>query len=87
VRGTSMIDALIADGDLVILRHQAEAQNGEMVAAWLREEKATTLKRLYWEKNRTLVRLQPANPLIDPIYVHPANLEIQGRVIGVIRHL
>jgi repressor LexA len=87
VRGTSMIDALIADGDLVILRHQAEAQNGEMVAAWLREEKATTLKRLYWEKNRTLVRLQPANPLMDPIYVHPANLEIQGRVIGVIRHL
>jgi repressor LexA len=87
VRGTSMIDALIADGDLVILRHQTEAQNGEMVAAWLREEKATTLKRLYWEKNRTLIRLQPANPLMDPIYVHPANLEIQGRVIGVIRHL
>jgi len=87
VRGTSMIDALIADGDLVILRHQTDAQNGEMVAAWLREEKATTLKRLYWEKNRTLVRLQPANPLMDPIYVHPSNLEIQGRVIGVIRHL
>lgn len=87
VRGTSMIDALIADGDLVILRHQTEAQNGEMVAAWLREEKATTLKRLYWEKNRTLVRLQPANPLMEPIYVHPGNLEIQGRVIGVIRHL
>ena len=87
VRGTSMVDALIADGDLVILRHQTEAQNGEMVAAWLREEKATTLKRLYWEKNRTLVRLQPANPLMGPIYVHPSNLEIQGRVIGVIRHL
>jgi repressor LexA len=82
-----MIDALIADGDLVILRHQSEAQNGEMVAAWLREEKATTLKRLYWEKNRTMIRLQPANPLMDPIYVHPGNLEIQGRVIGVIRHL
>jgi len=87
VRGTSMIDALIADGDIVILRHQSEAQNGEMVAAWLVDEKATTLKKLYWEKNRTLVRLQPANPLMEPIFVHPANLEIQGRVIGVIRHL
>lgn len=87
VRGTSMIDALIDDGDLVILRHQTEAQNGDMVAAWLIDEKATTLKKLYWERNRTLVRLQPANPQMDPIYVHPANLEIQGRVIGVIRHL
>jgi repressor LexA len=87
VRGTSMIDALIADGDIVILRHQTEAQSGEMIAAWLREEKATTLKRLYWERNRTLVRLQPANPLMEPIYVHPGNLEIQGRVIGVIRQL
>ncbi|MHB9032265.1 MAG: transcriptional repressor LexA [Anaerolineae bacterium] len=87
VRGTSMIDALIADGDIVILRHQTEAQNGEMVAAWLVEEKATTLKKLYWERNRSLVRLQPANPLMEPIFVHPSQLEIQGRVIGVIRHL
>ncbi|MCE5258227.1 MAG: transcriptional repressor LexA [Chloroflexi bacterium] len=87
VRGTSMVDALIADGDIIIMRHQTEAQNGEMVAVWLAEEKATTLKKLYWEKNHTLVRLQPANPLMEPIFVHPGNLEIQGRVIGVIRHL
>ncbi len=87
VRGTSMVDALIADGDTIIMRHQTEAQNGEMVAVWLVEEKATTLKKLYWEKNHTLVRLQPANPLMEPIFVHPGNLEIQGRVIGVIRHL
>lgn len=87
VRGTSMVDALIADGDIVIMRHQTEAQNGEMVAAWLIEEKATTLKRLYWEKNHTLVRLQPANPLMEPLFVHPSNLEIQGRVIGIIRNL
>lgn len=87
VRGTSMIDALIADGDIVLMRHQHTAENGDMVAAWLKDEKATTLKRIYWEKNRTAVRLQPANPLMGPIYVHPANLEIQGRVIGVIRRM
>lgn len=87
VRGTSMIDALIADGDIVLLRHQSTAKNGDMVAAWLKDEKATTLKRIYWERNRTVVRLQPANPLMGPIYVHPANLEIQGKVIGVIRRM
>ncbi len=87
VRGTSMIDALIDDGDIVIMRHQQIAENGDMVAAWLKDEKATTLKRIYWERDRLLVRLQPANPLMDPIYVHPADLEIQGKVIGVIRRL
>ena len=87
VRGTSMIDALINDGDLVIMRYQQNAENGEMVAAWIKDEKATTLKRIYWEHDHKLVRLQPANPLMGPIYVHPSNLEIQGRVIGVIRYL
>jgi len=87
VRGTSMIDALIDDGDIVILRHQRTGENGDMVAAWLKDERATTLKRIYWEKDRQRVRLQPANPLMEPIYVHPGNLEIQGKVIGVLRHL
>ena len=87
VRGTSMIDALINDGDIVIMRYQQNAENGEMVAAWIKDEKATTLKRIYWEHDHKLVRLQPANPLMGPIYVHPSNLEIQGRVIGVIRYL
>ena len=87
VRGTSMIDALINDGDIVIMRHQQTAENGDMVAAWLKDEKATTLKHIYWERDRALVRLQPANPLMDPIYVHPGDLEIQGKVIGVIRRL
>ncbi|HHX43977.1 MAG TPA: transcriptional repressor LexA [Chloroflexi bacterium] len=87
VRGTSMIDALINDGDIVIMRHQETAENGDMVAAWLKDEKATTLKRVYWERERSLVRLQPANPLMDSIYVHPDDLEIQGKVIGVIRRL
>lgn len=87
VRGTSMIDALIGDGDIVIMRHEREARNGDMIAAWLKDEKATTLKRIYWEQEHNRIRLQPANPLMDPIYVHPADLEIQGRVIGVIRYL
>jgi len=86
VRGHSMIDALINDGDIVIMRHQSTAENGDMVAAWLKDEKATTLKRFYLE-GPSRVRLQPANPTMEPIYVHPNNLEIQGKVIGVIRRL
>lgn len=87
VRGTSMIDALINDGDVVLIRHQVLATNGDMVVAWLKEEKATTLKHFYWEKGQARIRLQPANPLMEPIYVHPSNLEIQGKVIGVIRQM
>jgi len=87
VKGDSMIDALIHDGDIVVMRHVKEARNGEMVAAWLRTEKETTLKHFYWEPGRRQVRLQPANPAFSPIYVDPANLEIQGKVIAVIRHV
>jgi len=87
VRGDSMIDALINDGDIVIMRHQRTAENGDLVAAWLRDEKETTLKRYHWEQDRNLVRLQPANPAMEAIYVHPSNLEIQGKVILVIRQL
>jgi repressor LexA len=60
VRGDSMIDALINDGDIVVMKKQETAENGEMVAVWLRDEKATTLKRLYKEKKQ--IRLQPMNP-------------------------
>lgn len=87
VRGNSMIDALIHDGDIVLMRHQKTAENGDMIAAWIKDEKATTLKRFYWEPGRRMVRLQPANPFMEPIYVHPRNLEIQGKVIGVIRRM
>jgi repressor LexA len=85
VKGNSMIDALIHDGDIVIMKHQQEAENGDLVAVWLKDEKETTLKRFYLEGGR--VRLQPANPTMEPIYVHPANVEIQGKVILVIRQL
>jgi repressor LexA len=85
VKGNSMIDALIHDGDIVIMRHQEEAANGELVAVWLKDREETTLKRFYLEGDR--VRLQPANPTMEPIYVHPANVKIQGKVILVIRRL
>jgi len=87
VRGISMIDALINDGDLVLMQYQQTAENGDMVAAWLDDEKATTLKQIFWDKGSDLVRLQPANPNMAQIYVHPANLQIQGRLIGVIRRI
>lgn len=85
VKGESMIDALVHDGDIVIMKHQKEAENGEMVAVWLRDRGETTLKKIYHEGKR--IRLQPANPLLEPIYVHPADVEIQGKVMVVIRRL
>ena len=85
VQGLSMIDALIDDGDIVLLEATRQAQPGEMVAAWLKEEEETTLKRFYPEGER--VRLQPANSQMDPIHVNSANLEVQGRVVGVVRLL
>ncbi len=85
VKGDSMIDALVEDGDIVIVKHQQEACNGDMVAVRLKEQEETTLKRFYLEDGR--VRLQPANPALKPIYNHPANVEIQGKVLVVIRQI
>ena len=85
VRGDSMIDAFINDGDLVIMHYQETAQNGDMVAAWLKNEEETTLKRYYYEGDR--VRLQPENSQMAPIYVAPDNLQIQGKVLAVIRQV
>jgi repressor LexA len=83
VRGTSMIDALVNDGDLVLLHPTETAENGEMVAVWLKQENETTLKYLYREGDR--VRLQPANSTMAPIYTDAANVEVQGKVVSVIR--
>ncbi|MDO8671911.1 MAG: transcriptional repressor LexA [Dehalococcoidia bacterium] len=85
VKGTSMIDALINDGDLVIMQHAVSAENGEMVAAWMKDEKEITLKRFYHEG--PMVRLQPANSQMAPIYVDADKVEVQGKVIGVIRQI
>jgi repressor LexA len=86
VKGDSMIDALIHDGDIVIMKPHTDIKNGDLIAAWLKAEKETTLKRFFRE-SKDRVRLQPANPTMDPIYVHPGNLEIQGKVIAVIRQV
>lgn len=83
VKGDSMIDALIADGDIVILRKQETADNGDMVAAWLPERGETTLKYFYRDGER--IRLQPANPQFAPIEVSAAQCEVQGKVLSVIR--
>ena len=87
VEGDSMIDALVDDGDIVVVQHQQHAQNGDMVAAWLKDEKETTLKYFYWEEGKQMIRLQPANPAFEPIYAHPSNLEIQGKVVAVLRQV
>jgi repressor LexA len=83
VRGTSMIDALVDDGDIVVFDATSTANDGEMVAAWLSDREEATLKKLYREKGR--VRLQPANQTMEPIYVDPKNLQVQGKVIAVLR--
>lgn len=83
VKGHSMIDALIDDGDVVLFEATRQAQQGEMVVAWLKSEEEATLKRLYLEGRQ--VRLQPANTQMNPIHVNAENVEVHGRVVGVIR--
>ena len=83
VKGLSMIDALINDGDVVVLRKQETCENGETVAVWLKDQRETTLKRFYLEGDK--VRLQPANATMEPIYTPATNVEIQGRLVTVLR--
>ena len=85
VQGNSMIDALIHDGDTVILRHQERVENGEMAAVWLNNNAETTLKKVYYEGSR--VRLQPANPTMAAIFVPANDVRVQGKVVMVIRQL
>lgn len=86
VDGDSMIDAMVNDGDIVIMKPAKEAHNGEMVAVWLNDRDETTLKYFYLENAR--VRLQPANPTMKPIYIDdPTTVEIQGKVVMVIRQV
>jgi repressor LexA len=90
VKGKSMIEDLIDDGDLVVIRPQETAENGDIVVAVMLSQAASnegvaTLKRLYRERGR--VRLQPANASMQPIYVDPDQLRVQGKVVSVIRYL
>lgn len=83
VKGNSMIDALVSDKDVVVLKRQETASNGEMVAVWLRDTGETTLK--YFYKEGSQVRLQPANSTMDPIYVDARQVQVQGKVLAVLR--
>jgi repressor LexA len=85
VKGLSMIDALIDDGDVVLVEPVHDVRNGQMAVAWLRKEQEATLKRFHREGER--VRLQPANSQMEPIYVQADNVEVRGRVVGVLRML
>ena len=85
VKGTSMIDALINDGDIILLQYVNSVENGEMAAVWLKSEKEVTLKKVFREQDT--IRLQPANRYMQPLYTKADNVEVQGRVIAVIRQL
>jgi repressor LexA len=83
VRGNSMVDAMIGDGDIVVIHHTSDVRNGDVVAAWLKNEQEVTLKKIYREGEQ--IRLQPCNPFMMPFYQPATNVEVQGKVIGVIR--
>jgi repressor LexA len=86
VQGDSMIDAMVNDGDIVIMKRAQQAENGEMVAVWMDDKDQTTLK--YFYKEAKGIRLQPANPNMGPIYVeNPSSLRIMGKVVMVIRQM
>jgi repressor LexA len=87
VSGDSMIDAMVNDGDIVVMRQpQDKVKNGEMVAVWLNDKDETTLKYFFLENGR--VRLQPANPTMDPIIIEdPSTVQIQGQVVMVVRQI
>jgi repressor LexA len=86
VKGDSMVDAMVNEGDIVVMKRELNWRNGDMVAVWMNDTEETTLKYIYDEGSR--VRLQPANPTMGPIYVDdPERLEVQGKVMLVIRQL
>ena len=84
VRGDSLIDAMVNDGDIVIMKPIKEVRNGELVAIWLADKEETTLKYFFQENGK--VRLQPANPEMKPIIIDdPSHVQVQGKVVMVIR--
>jgi repressor LexA len=84
VNGDSMIDAMVNDGDIVIMKPAKDVHNGDLVAIWLRDKDETTLKYFYLEDGK--VRLQPANPTMKPIYIDdPSTVDIQGKIVMIIR--
>ena len=85
VKGISMIDAFVDDGDIVLIQQTSTVEDGEVAVVWLKTEQEVTLKKVYHEAGR--IRLQPANREMEPMYYQPEDVEIQGKVIGVLRKL
>jgi len=85
VKGTSLIDALVDDGDIVLIQPTSTVEEGEVAAVWLKTEQEVTLKKVYHEAGR--IRLQPANKEMESMYYQSEEVEIQGRVIGMLRKL
>lgn len=85
VRGESMIDALISDGDLVIMEQTPTVRNGQMAAVRIKSDNSTTLKRYYAEGPRT--RLEPANPQMQAMTFNSDDVEVLSKVVGVWRYL
>jgi len=85
VEGDSMIDAMVNNGDLVVLHKVSQVTNGTMVAVWLKAEEETTLKYYYLENGQ--VRLQPANQSFQSMFYPPENVEIQGELVHVSRSI
>jgi repressor LexA len=80
-----MIDAFVDDGDIVLIQPTTKVEDGEMAVVWLKIEQEVTLKKVYHEAGR--IRLQPANKEMKPMYYKPEDVEIQGKVVGVLRKL
>jgi repressor LexA len=85
VIGTGMIDALIDDGDVVVIKPARCVKDGEIIVAWFIKEETTILRKFYREGD--YVRLQPANSTMGPIYALKENIEVRGKVVSVIRAL
>jgi repressor LexA len=83
VRGNSMVDAMIADGDIVVMEQTKDVKDGDVVACWLENEQEVTLKKIFFENEK--VRLQPCNPYMLPMYHDRENVQVQGRVMAVLR--
>jgi repressor LexA len=83
VKGNSMIDALINDGDIVVMRRTEEVKNGDLAAVFLTDKNESTLKRVYREGKK--LKLKPENPTMKPFYVDARSAMIQGKVMCVIR--
>jgi repressor LexA len=88
VEGNSMIDALVTDGDIIVVIRQQRVENGEMALVWMKEREEMMLKRLYREEGGR-VRLQPANPAMSPIYLDAScqGMDVLGKLVMVIRQM